>query len=198
MEKNTLEISQELEQMREQFKVLSEKVEKQNVISEKQLWSMIKDRMKAYEWWEIWVQIFVLAASFPVLIMVARDSGMPSWINIMTAVYCILGIAMILIKRHRISRMVNYNGDVKHFVSSVKAAKRLHVCSIAIGLPLALIYIILFCMEFFCATHVAMKYISTGSIALCIITALAAAGLALLVDKKKRAFLDDIVTEINE
>lgn len=198
MEKNTLEISQELEQMREQFKVLSEKVEKQNVISEKQLWTMIKDRMKAYEWWEIWVQIFVLAASFPVLIMVARDSGMPSWINIMTAVYCILGIAMILIKRHRISRMVNYNGDVKHFVSSVKAAKRLHVCSIAIGLPLALIYIILFCMEFFCATHVAMKDISTGSITLCIITALAAAGLALLVDRKKRAFLDDIVTEINE
>lgn len=198
MEKNTLEISQELEQMREQFKVLSEKVEKQNVISEKQLWSMIKDRMKAYEWWEIWVQIFVLAASFPVLVMVARDSGMPSWINIMTAVYCILGIAMILIKRHRISRMVDYNGDVKHFVSSVKAAKRLHVCSMAISLPLALIYIILFCMEFFCATHGAMKDISTGSIALCIFTALAAAGLALLVDRKKRAFMDDIVTEINE
>jgi hypothetical protein len=198
MGKNNLEISQEQEQMREQFKVLSEKVEKQNVISEKQLWTMIKGKMKAYEWWEIWVQIFVLAASLPVLIIVARDSGMPSWINIMTAAYCVLGIAMILIKKHRISDMIDYNGDIRHFITSVKAAKRLHVCSVAIGLPLALIYIILFSMEFFCATHDAMAEISTGSMALCITTALAAAGLALLVDRKKRAFLDDIITEINE
>ena len=37
MEKYHFEISQELEQMREQFRVLTEKVEKQNIISEKQI-----------------------------------------------------------------------------------------------------------------------------------------------------------------
>ena len=50
MKADNLEISQELEQMKEQFRLLSKKVEKQSIISEKQIWSIIRNKMKAYEW----------------------------------------------------------------------------------------------------------------------------------------------------
>ena len=198
MEKNSPEITKELEQMREQFKVLTEKVEKQNVISEKQLWSAVKGKMKAYDWWETWVQIFGLLAGCPALIMVSQNSGMPSWVNIMTVAYCVLGIVFILFKKHRMNRMVNYNGDVKHFASGIQAVKKLHTSSIAISLPLALLYIILFGMEFFCATRSSIADISTASAAAFVCLTIATAALALLVGRKKRALLDDIITEIEE
>ena len=44
MERDNFEISQELEQMREQFRILAEKVEKQNIVYEKQLRSSMRKK----------------------------------------------------------------------------------------------------------------------------------------------------------
>ena len=48
MERDNFEISQELEQMREQFRILTEKVEKQNIVYEKQLRASMRKRMNLY------------------------------------------------------------------------------------------------------------------------------------------------------
>ena len=198
MKADNLEISQELEQMKEQFRLLSKKVEKQSIISEKQIWSIIRNKMKAYEWWETWVQVFGLLAGCPALVMVAQDCGMASWANIMTVVYGIICLALILFKKRMQDKAVDYNGDLKSFASGVRTVKRMHVCSIAIGLPLALLYITLFCMEFFCVRHASTSDLSNSKIIIFIVLVLATATLALLVDRKKRSLLNDIIAETEE
>ena len=77
MERVNFEISQELEQMREQFRILTEKVEKQNIVSEKQLRSSMKRRMYSYDFWETWVQIILLVVGCPIIMLLAHRGGMP-------------------------------------------------------------------------------------------------------------------------
>ena len=48
MERDNFEISQELEQMREQFKVLTDKVEKQKIVNERLLESSVKSKVEKY------------------------------------------------------------------------------------------------------------------------------------------------------
>ena len=60
MERDNFEISQELEQMREQFRILTEKVEKQNIVYEKQLRSSMRKKMNSYDFWETWMQVIII------------------------------------------------------------------------------------------------------------------------------------------
>ena len=48
MERDNFEISQELEQMREQFKVLTDKVEKQKIVNERLLESSVRSKVDTY------------------------------------------------------------------------------------------------------------------------------------------------------
>ena len=48
MERDNFEISQELEQMREQFKVLTDKVEKQKIVNERLLESSVRSKVDKY------------------------------------------------------------------------------------------------------------------------------------------------------
>ena len=48
MERDNFEISQELEQMRDQFRLLSEKVEKQDIVNEKHLAASIESKVSQY------------------------------------------------------------------------------------------------------------------------------------------------------
>ena len=98
MENNNFEISQELEQMREQFRILTEKVEKQNIISEKQLRASMKGKMNSYDFLETWLPITLLVFLCPILMLVTRIACMPDWVLVMDVIYSFLGILILLVK----------------------------------------------------------------------------------------------------
>ena len=61
MERDNFEISQELEQMRDQFRLLSEKVEKQNIVNKKHLAASIENKVSQYSFSrKSWVGVLVL------------------------------------------------------------------------------------------------------------------------------------------
>ena len=83
---DNFEISQELEQMREQFRLLTEKVEKQNIISEKHLRASVRKKMSSYDWWETWAQVMILLIGGPIMVMLTHKAGMARWTVVMAII----------------------------------------------------------------------------------------------------------------
>ncbi|MBR5104099.1 MAG: hypothetical protein IKZ08_04380 [Bacteroidales bacterium] len=198
MEKYHFEISQELEQMREQFRVLTEKVEKQNIISEKQLRTSMRSKMRSYDFLETWVQIAVLVVGCPMVMLSAHRVGMSEWVLVMTAVYGLLGISLLAIKKVLQDKMLNYKGDLKQFVTGVRTVKRWHIRSGIISVSVILPYFILFFMDYFKAFFARFESINVESLIIAVVYVLFVIAVAICVETRKRRVLDDIIKEIEE
>lgn len=198
MEKYHFEISQELEQMREQFRVLTEKVEKQNIISEKQLRTSMRSKMRSYDFLETWVQIAVLVVGCPMVMLSAHRVGMSEWVLVMTAVYGLLGISLLAIKKVLQDKMLNYKGDLKQFVAGVRTVKRWHIRSGIISVAVILPYFILFFMDYFKAFFARFESINVESLIIAVVYVLFVIAVAICVETRKRRVLDDIIKEIEE
>lgn len=198
MEKYHFEISQELEQMREQFRVLTEKVEKQNIISEKQLRTSMRSKMRSYDFLETWVQIAVLVVGCPMVMLSAHRVGMSEWVLVMTAVYGLLGISLLAIKKVLQDKMLNYKGDLKQFVTGVRTVKRWHIRSGIISVSVILPYFILFFMDYFKAFFSRFESINVESLIIAVVYVLFVIAVAICVETRKRRVLDDIIKEIEE
>ena len=198
MEKYHFEISQELEQMREQFRVLTEKVEKQNIISEKQLRTSMRSKMRSYDFLETWVQIAVLVVGCPMVMLSAHRVGMSEWVLVMTAVYGLLGISLLVIKKVLQDKMLNYKGDLKQFVTGVRTVKRWHIRSGIISVSVILPYFILFFMDYFKAFFARFESINVESLIIAVVYVLFVIAVAICVETRKRRVLDDIIKEIEE
>ena len=198
MEKYHFEISQELEQMREQFRVLTEKVEKQNIISEKQLRTSMRSKMRSYDFLETWVQIAVLVVGCPMVMLSAHRVGMSEWVLVMTAVYGLLGISLLAIKKVLQDKMLNYKGDLKQFVTGVRTVKRWHIRSGIISVSVILPYFILFFMDYFKAFFARFESINVESLIIAVVYVLFVIAVAICVETRKRRVLDDIIKDIEE
>lgn len=198
MEKYHFEISQELEQMREQFRVLTEKVEKQNIISEKQLRTSMRSKMRSYDFLETWVQVAVLVVGCPMVMLSAHRVGMSEWVLVMTAVYGLLGISLLAIKKVLQDKMLNYKGDLKQFVAGVRTVKRWHIRSGIISVAVILPYFILFFMDYFKAFFARFEGINVESLIIAVVYVLFVIAVAICVETRKRRVLDDIIKEIEE
>ena len=198
MEKYHFEISQELEQMREQFRVLTEKVEKQNIISEKQLRTSMRSKMRSYDFLETWVQVAVLVVGCPMVMLSAHRVGMSEWVLVMTAVYGLLGISLLAIKKVLQDKMLNYKGDLKQFVTGVRTVKRWHIRSGIISVSVILPYFILFFMDYFKAFFARFERINVESLIIAVVYVLFVIAVAICVETRKRRVLDDIIKEIEE
>ena len=198
MEKYHFEISQELEQMREQFRVLTEKVEKQNIISEKQLRTSMRSKMRSYDFLETWVPIAVLVVGCPMVMLSAHRVGMSEWVLVMTAVYGLLGISLLAIKKVLQDKMLNYKGDLKQFVTGVRTVKRWHIRSGIISVSVILPYFILFFMDYFKAFFARFERINVESLIIAVVYVLFVIAVAICVETRKRRVLDDIIKEIEE
>lgn len=125
MDNNTnFEISQELEQMRAQFNILSRKLEEQNIVTDGILRSCAREKMEKYNSRAIWWPIVMWIAAGGWLISKQFDYGMLQWSNILTAAVIIIEIGIFAFKKIQQNRMLNYNGEIKAFSSQVKGLRK--------------------------------------------------------------------------
>lgn len=125
MDNNTnFEISQELEQMRVQFSILSRKLEEQNIVTDGILRSCAREKMEKYNSRAIWWPIVMWIAAGGWIISKQFDYGMPQWSNILTAAVIIVEVGVFAFKKLQQNRMLNYNGEIKAFSSQVKGLRK--------------------------------------------------------------------------
>ena len=198
MERDNFEISQELEQMREQFRILTEKVEKQNIVYEKQLRASMRKKMNSYNFWEVWVQIIALIPlSYLLYVLTIQRAGMPAWTTIMLCAYCAIIIIYLLIRKIMQDRLLDYKGDLKLFAVNVRKVKRWHRRSILIELPIALIFIAVFFNEYIKALNQTVN-VRTETVIIAIIVMIICLPIAIFVDTRKERLLDNVIKDIEE
>ena len=198
MERDNFEISQELEQMREQFRILTEKVEKQNIVYEKQLRASMRKRMNLYNFLEVWMEIIILIICSPLIyITMIQKAGMPVWTTIMLIIFSVMAIFYLLFKKKMQDKLLDYKGDIKQFVSNVKIVKRWHLRSILITSSVSVTFGAVLFVEYIKTLSKTMD-INQVSLIAAIIAMIVLMVINVYVDTRKGRILDNIIKEIEE
>ena len=196
MERDNFEISQELEQMREQFRILTEKVEKQNIVYEKQLRSSMRKKMNSYDFWETWMQvIIIIPLCYLLYVLTIQRVGMPAWTTVMLCAYCAISIIFLLIKKMMQDRLLDYKGDLKMFALNIRKVKKWHRRSILIATPIGLIFMALFFTEYIKARN---QIISTEALIVSVTAMIILVGIDIFIDIRRERLLDNIIKDIEE
>ena len=196
MERDNFEISQELEQMREQFKILAEKVEKQNIVYEKQLRSSMRKKMNSYDFWGTWMQVIILIPlCYLLYVLTIQRVGMPAWTTVMLCAYCAVCITILLIKKMMQDRLLDYKGDLKMFALNIRKVKKWHRRSILIATPIGLIFMALFFTEYIKARN---QIISTEALVVSVTAMIIIVGIDIFIDIRRERLLDNIIKDIEE
>ena len=196
MERDNFEISQELEQMREQFRILTEKVEKQNIVYEKQLRSSMRKKMNSYDFWGTWMQVIILIPlCYLLYVLTIQRVGMPAWTTVMLCAYCAVCITILLIKKMMQDRLLDYKGDLKMFALNIRKVKKWHRRSILIATPIGLIFMALFFTEYIKARN---QIISTEALIVSVTAMIIIVGIDIFIDIRRERLLDNIIKDIEE
>ena len=196
MERDNFEISQELEQMREQFRILAEKVEKQNIVYEKQLRSSMRKKMNSYDFWGTWMQvIIIIPLCYLLYVLTIQRVGMPAWTTVMLCAYCAVCITILLIKKMMQDRLLDYKGDLKMFALNIRKVKKWHLRSILIATPISLIFMALFFTEYIKARN---QIISTEALIVSVTAMIILVGIDIFIDIRRERLLDNIIKDIEE
>ena len=196
MERDNFEISQELEQMREQFRILAEKVEKQNIVYEKQLRSSMRKKMNSYDFWGTWMQVIILIPlCYLLYVLTIQRVGMPAWTTVMLCAYCAVCITILLIKKMMQDRLLDYKGDLKMFAINIRKVKKWHRRSILIATPIGLIFMALFFTEYIKARN---QMISTEALVVSVTAMIIIVGIDIFIDIRRERLLDNIIKDIEE
>ena len=198
MERDNFEISQELEQMREQFRILTEKVEKQNIVYEKQLRTSMRKRMNSYDFWETWMQIIVFIICYPVVyVIMIKGADMPVWTAAIFNIFCVLGISYLLIKKKIQNKLLDYKGDIRLFAANVKKIKRWHFRSNLVITPISLAVAALMFTEYIKGLKKTVD-VSQETLIVAIAAMIICLAIDVYVDTRKSKILDNVIKEIEE
>ena len=128
MERDNFEISQELEQMREQFKVLTDKVEKQKIVNERLLESSVKSKVEKYTGGKKgWISIIIIAYIVYIDIEYCIKYNLPLWCTIVVGVGFSTMVLISILNKLKWQKDLDFKGDVNKFAIKVRSVKKLDI-----------------------------------------------------------------------
>ncbi len=196
MERDNFEISQELEQMREQFKVLTEKVEKQKIVNEKLITASIESKIDKYRSGKnSWVSILILLYATYFNIDFCMTHDYPLWFVSVFGGFCILSVTLYILNLFKQKKDLDFKGDISGFSRKVKSVKRFHIITSVITRITGYSMLVTFLFYFMGNQQGATREDSFWSI---LIFVLIFSGIAIRKEIKNIRILNDILKEIEE
>ena len=134
MERDNFEISQELEQMREQFKVLTDKVEKQKIVNERLLESSVKSKVDKYTGGKKgWISIIIIAYIVYIDIEYCIKYNLPLWCTIFVGLGFSAMVLISIFSKLKWQKDLDFKGDVSEFAVKVREAKKFHIITTVVS-----------------------------------------------------------------
>ena len=128
MERDNFEISQELEQMREQFKVLTDKVEKQKIVNDRLLESSVKSKVDKYTGGKRgWISIIIIAYIVYIDIEYCIKYNLPLWCTIVVGIGLSTMVLISIFSKLKWQKDLDFKGDVSEFAVKVRSVKKLDI-----------------------------------------------------------------------
>lgn len=124
MEDNRLEMSRELEEMRQQFAVMKERFERQEIVNDRLLRDIQKRRINLYDWLNMHGPVIVIVAMLPLMYLCCRHYGLPVWVAVMVYVVTATGIIWQYLERRKYRKEFRFEGDVLQIAGCVRSFRR--------------------------------------------------------------------------
>ena len=196
MERDNFEISQELEQMREQFKVLTDKVEKQKIVNERLLESSVRSKVDKYTGGKKgWISIIIIAYIVYIDIEYCIKYSLPLWCTIFVGVGFSALVLLSIFNKLKLHKHLDFKGEVKEFAIKVKTTKRLHLITSIVSRAIGYSVLVVFLYQF---THIRGTFTNEGNLLNIIIFVVIFVIIGVIKDVKRFRLLDDILKEIEE
>lgn len=124
MEDNRLELSRELEEMRQQFAVMKKRFDRQEIVNDGLLRNMQKRRINLYDWLNLYGPMIVIVAILPLMYLCCRDYGLPVWVAVMVYVVAATEIIWQYLERRKYRKVFSFEGDVLQSAGCVRRFRR--------------------------------------------------------------------------
>ena len=196
MERDNFEISQELEQMREQFKVLTDKVEKQKIVNERLLESSVRSKVDKYTGGKKgWISIIIIAYIVYIDIEYCIKYNLPLWCTIFVGVGFSAMVLISIFNKLKWQKDLDFKGDVSEFAVKVRSVKKLDIITSIVSRLIGYSVLAVFFYQFITvqSNHVREDSVLFISLFLLIMLVLVA-----IRDIHRFRLLDDILKDIEE
>ena len=196
MERDNFEISQELEQMREQFKVLTDKVEKQKIVNERLLESSVRSKVDKYTGGKKgWISIIIIAYIVYIDIEYCIKYNLPLWCTIFVGVGFSAMVLISIFSKLKWQKDLDFKGDVSEFAVKVRSVKKLDIITSIVSRLIGYSVLAVFFYQFITvqSNHVREDSVLFISLFLLIMLVLVA-----IRDIHRFRLLDDILKDIEE
>ena len=196
MERDNFEISQELEQMREQFKVLTDKVEKQKIVNERLLESSVRSKVDKYTGGKKgWISIIIIAYIVYIDVEYCIEYNLPLWCTIFVGVGFSAMVLMSVFNKLKWQKDLDFKGDVSEFAVKVRSVKKLDIITSIVSRLIGYSVLAVFFYQFITiqSNHVREDSVLVISAFLLIMLILVA-----IKDIHRFRILDDILKDIEE
>ena len=196
MERDNFEISQELEQMREQFKVLTDKVEKQKIVNERLLESSVRSKVEKYTGGKKgWISIIIIAYIVYIDIEYCIKYNLPLWCTIFVGVGFSAMVLISIFSKLKWQKDLDFKGDVSEFAVKVRSVKKLDIITSIVSRLIGYSVLAVFFYQFITvqSNHVREDSVLVISAFLLIMLVLVA-----IWDIHRFRLLDDILKDIEE
>ncbi|MBR5299789.1 MAG: hypothetical protein IKU36_06025 [Bacteroidales bacterium] len=196
MERDNFEISQELEQMREQFKVLTDKVEKQKIVNERLLESSVKSKVEKYTGGKKgWISIIIIAYIVYIDIEYCIKYNLPLWCTIFVGVGFSAMVLISIFSKLKWQKDLDFKGDVSEFAVKVRSVKKLDIITSIVSRLIGYSVLAVFFYQFITvqSNHVREDSVLFISLFLLIMLVLVA-----IRDIHRFRLLEDILKDIEE
>ena len=196
MERDNFEISQELEQMREQFKVLTDKVEKQKIVNERLLESSVRSKVDKYTGGRKgWITIVIIAYVVYIDIEYCIKYNLPLWCTIVVGVGFSTMVLMSIFNKLKWQKDLDFKGDVSEFAVKVRSVKKLDIITSIVSRLIGYSVLAVFFYQFITIQSNNVREDSVLVISLFLLIMLV---LVAIWDIHRFRLLDDILKDIEE
>ena len=196
MERDNFEISQELEQMREQFKVLTDKVEKQKIVNERLLESSVKSKVEKYTGGKKgWISIIIIAYIVYIDIEYCIKYNLPLWCTIFVGVGFSAMVLISIFSKLKWQKDLDFKGDVSEFAVKVRSVKKLDIITSIVSRLIGYSVLAVFFYQFI---TVQSNHVREDSVLLISLFLLIMLVLVAIRDIHRFRLLDDILKDIEE
>jgi len=196
MERDNFEISQELEQMREQFKVLTEKVEKQKIVNERLLESSVKSKVDKYTGGRKgWISIIIIAYIVYIDIEYCIKYNLPLWCTIVVGAGFSVMVLISIFNKLKSQKELDFKGDVNEFAVKVRSVKKLDIITSIVSRLMGYSVLATFLYQFITIQNNHLREDSVLSISVFVLIMLV---LGAIKDIRRFRILDDILKDIEE
>ena len=196
MERDNFEISQELEQMREQFKVLTDKVEKQKIVNERLLESSVRSKVDKYTGGKKgWISIIIIAYIVYIDIEYCIKYNLPLWCTIFVGVGFSAMVLISIFSKLKWQKDLDFKGDVSEFAVKVRSVKKLDIITSIVSRLIGYSVLAVFFYQFITIQSNNVREDSVLVISLFLLIMLV---LVAIWDIHRFRLLDDILKDIEE